>query len=264
MQELDGDLATNDNTSIDKPEQTERKPLTSGIGRRGSATPESEIAKVGSWTGTGEKRPVRKSTANKSTSRMRSKGSGGIGRGGITAIALLVVFLPLVLGLGYLLIDSNNQVESLKRNLEQFNKNSISQSASDFIALLSDPRTQIVPFKSEDLNPGGRMVLYSGDRLHWAISYGRLDPLGKDEAYALWLVSKPVNGSGSTYFRMALLPDMGSSGNARLLQENEFPAGFNINSYSELLVTVEKIDKPGDKPSGPRRFSLDLTQITNS
>ena len=190
--------------------------------------------------------------------RPRSK---GIGRGGISAIVMLVVFLPIIAFLIFVLLDANNKIDSLQRSLRNFQASANPAAQADFAAMLSQPNLQTLPFKTEDGTQMGRFILYSTGNTNWAISYGQLEPLERDQIYGVWLVSKIANKDGPTYVPFITLPDVRTGGNIRMVQQAEFPSGFQVGAYSQVVVTIENLTQLGTTPHGPRRFALDLSQL---
>ncbi len=223
--------------------ETEQEPLAAEDEAVDEADlPEETVAPGPTWT---KGRPVQ----------------SGIGRGGVTAIAMLVVFVPLIVLLLYTLYDSTVKLDGLQRTLREFNGSLSLSGDAQFVSLLTDPGLQRVPFVAEDRAPNGSMVLYAAGRLRWGISYGRLDPLGPNQAYIIWLESKTKENGQPIYQRLQALPDIRSASRAVVIKESDFPQGFNVQSYTQLLVTVEAADQVVEKPSGPRRFSLNLGAV---
>ncbi len=187
--------------------------------------------------------------------------SGNIGRGGASAIAMLVIFLPIVIALIYFLFEANARNDQLKAALQTFNQTANAQTEADFATLLSESNLQILPFKSEDNAPFGRVVLYSAGRLKWGFSYGKLDPLPANQSYVMWLLRKATPQRPSGYERLALMPDVRTGGRTFVIRQNDFPPSFLVVNYAELVVTVEPTDQLQNEPTGPRRFSLDLAPV---
>lgn len=248
-------------------------PLASGIGRRNTKTAEV-IGKAGRWFGLTEERerlpdaPVDESdavatqeTTTPPEPAARPRNSKEIGRGGVSAIALLLVFVPLMVFLVYLLQDANNKVSGLERNLREFNLSANSNSEAQFVALLSETGMQPYPFKAEDGTNIGRVVLYNAGRLRWAFSYGKLEPLAPGQMYVMWLASKPLSNGSVVIKRLVAMPDVRTGGRAIVLRENDFPPSFNVSEYAELFVTIEPADKVIEQPTGPRRYALNLSQV---
>jgi hypothetical protein len=230
------------------PAQEEERPLpmASGVGRR-KRSPERPGLEL--------------STGDESNSSRPTRQPSKLGRGGATAIAVLVVFVPLIIGLIYLFYDANTKVDGLQTNLRALNSTTNSQSSSDFAVLLSENNLQILPFKAEDQNPIGKVVLYSAGRLRWAVIYGKLEPLPNGQMYVMWLNRKATPYREQGYERLALMPDVRTGGSFFVLKESDFPPSFLVANYSELVVTIEPVDQSVDKPTGPRRYSLDLSKV---
>ncbi len=212
-------------------------------------------------SGVGRRRPV--APAHSAEPARRKVRSGGLGRGGVSALVLLLVFLPIIGILSYLLLDSNNKVESLQYNLKGFQSNANPNAEADFAALLGSPNLQILPFKSEDGSPFGRVILFSAGRLNWGFSYGRLEPLAPNQAYVMWLQQKSTTANVPPYRAFLVLPDVRTGGALRLVQQNEFPSSFRPSAYAALVITVESVTDSVSAPKGPRRFTLDLSEVND-
>lgn len=235
METKDEQINNDETTLLETPATQADLPLASGVGRR-------SLKPVAPQT---SKQPARPSS---------------LGRGAISAIALLVVFLPIIAGLIYLLFDSTTKYDSLRKTLRLFNESAVSQNSGDFYSLVAENDVQIIPFKTEDRSPNGRLVLFKSGRLRWAISYGKLEALPDNKIYVVWVTKNNSSGSAS-YAELVALPDIRTGGNAVVIPETSFPPSFEPSVYSELIVTVETIDKIGNQPAGPRRFSLDLAKL---
>ena len=227
-----------------KPAVVEASPAdfktASGIGRRGAA-------------------PVK--TARPVAAVSAKRRSDGIGRGGVSAIVLLLVFLPLVGFLAYFWLSTSSSVSSLQYTLKNFQASANSGIESDFAALISTPNLQVLHFKNEDGGTDGQVILFNGGRLKWAFSYGRLAPLTQGQMYVMWLGSKSDNGAAPTYSAFLTLPDVRTGGALRVMNDTDFPASFQASFYSELIITVESASQPVSAPNGIRLFSLDLSQV---
>jgi hypothetical protein len=223
-------------------ETTDSLPMASQVGRRGSNP----------W-------PARraKDTEKATTGKSRS----GLGRGGAGAIALVLVFIPLVIILFYLLMDANTKIDGFKTNIRAFNGMANSSNEADFAVLLSEPNLQIYPFKADDLAPVGKVVLYSAGRLRWGFSYGKLEALPNGQMYVMWLLRKATSNREQGYERLALMPDVRTGGRVFVLKDSDFPPSFLVDNYAELVVTIEPVDQTIVAPTGPRRFSLDLSKV---
>ncbi len=231
--------------------EDEPLPLASGVGRRGHKAPAA-----GQTEGrtTAEEKPL----TNPSPA---VRPQAGIGRGGATAIAVLLLFIPLLVILTYALFDANAKIDGLQQNLSDFNLSANPEKDAQFAVLLSEPNLQILPLKAEDNAPVGKMVLYNAGRLRWGLSYGKLDPLPSGQMYVAWVLRKTTPTKEQGYERLAVMPDIRTGGRAFVLDEKSFPSSFLVANYSELVVTVEPVNQSVNKPTGPRRFSLDLAQV---
>lgn len=228
-------------------EEEQPLPMASGVGsrRRSVAQPSPESA-----------------AGEESNPARPARQPGKIGRGGATAIAALVVFVPVLIGLIYLFYDANSRIDGLQSNLRALNSTANSQANADFAVLLSENSLQILPFKAEDQNPVGKVVLYSAGRLRWGFSYGKLEPLASGQMYVMWLNRKATPYREQGYERLALMPDVRTGGSFFVLKESDFPPSFLAVNYSELVVTIEPVNQNVDQPTGPRRYSLDLSKVT--
>lgn len=200
--------------------------------------------------------------------RTRTQASKGLGRGGLAAVVLLVIFVPAFIALLFLLYSNTERLDAMRKNLADFNSNAIvtaQNSASTspetaLVQLLNRPNVKVLPLKVENLSPTGQMVFYTdGNAL--AFSYGNLDPLNPGQMYSIWISTKPAGSSDAAYVRLANLPDDRSTGRAVVVNRAALPSGFNLANFSEIFVTVEPTDQKSDRPTGPRTFSLDLTRL---
>ncbi|MBN9391796.1 MAG: anti-sigma factor [Chloroflexi bacterium] len=198
--------------------------------------------------------------------RARTPDNRGLGRGGLAAVVLLVIFVPTFFFFLYLLYSNTERIDAIRQNLADFNESGAVAAASgtvsaenSLVQLLNRAGTQMYPLKVENLSPSGRVVFYT-DNNTLAFTYGNLDPLDADQVYTIWLASKPAGSADATYIRLANLPNNHTNAGTTLVNQGALPANFKLANYAEISVTVEKVDQKNDKPSGPRAFSLDLTQ----
>lgn len=268
------------NNETPETEADELMPLASGLGQRSTKTARI-LGKMNRWFGVADDSAAKDSTSEEaeeaeeapatapSNNDSRPKAAGNffrpatqrdLSRGIITSLVLLLIFLPLTGFLAYLYYDSTLQVDTLQQNLKNFSRTASPNELGQFFAILSEPKVQIKPFNSEDSSDSGRFILFVASRLRWAISYGKLEPL-ENQMYVVWLVPKLRPNQPASFDRLLVVPDIRSGGGAIVLKEADFPPSFIVSAYSELIITIEPVDKEPKVPTGPRRFSLDLSQI---
>jgi hypothetical protein len=201
--------------------------------------------------------------------RARTPDNRGLGRGGLAAVVLLVIFVPTFVFFLYLLYSNTERIDAVRQNLADFNDSGAVAAASgtvsaesNLVQLLNRPGAAMYPLKVENLSPSGRVVFYT-DNNTLAFTYGNLDTLDPDQIYTVWLSTKPAGSAGAAYVRLANLPNNHTNGSTVIVNQSALPANFKLADYAEIIVTVEKVDQKNDKPSGPRAFSLDLTQHKN-
>lgn len=246
----------------DRPEQA-LLPLASGVGRRLKRHSAAPLAELEEDSGE-EPDEAEETPAESPLTTWRPRESAGLGRGGLAAVVLLLIFVPTVIFLLYQLYATTGQIDAMRANLAAFNSNTSNDNAltneTALALLLNKPNLKIYPFKAENLSPTGRIVLYTTGK-ELAFTYGNLDPLNAGQLYALWLSNKPAGNAGAVLTRLGVIPNDQSQGRALVVKPASLPANFNLTNYAEISVTVEPTDQPGTKPTGPRAFSLDLTQL---
>lgn len=260
-----------------KPEERQALlPLASGVGRRLKRRPAHPVVtpaqgetedegenEVKEGTGEAEGRDDYPLVAW----RGRTPENRGLGRGGLAAVVLLVIFVPLFVFFLYLLYTNTERIDAMRQNLADFNGNGAVAAASGTVSaesglvqMLNRGGVQMYPLKVEDLSPSGRVVFYT-DNTTLAFTYGNLDPVDADQVYTIWLSTGPAGSSGASFVRLANLPNNHSTGSALLVNPAALPANFKLANYAEMVVTVEKVDQKNARPEGPRAFSLDLTGL---
>jgi hypothetical protein len=243
-------------------------PLASGVGRRvkhhRQAAP---VAGLEPEEDSGEEPAEGEEEENPTGSPLsawRPRESAGLGRGGLAAAVLLLIFVPTVIFLLFQLYDTTGKIDAMQANLAAFSANTSNDKAltneTALVLLLNKPNVKIYPFKVENLSPTGRVVLYTTGK-DLAFTYGNLDPLNAGQLYALWLSTKPAGSAGAVFTRLGVIPDDHSQGAALVVQPASLPANFNLANYAEISVTIEPTDQPTKNPTGPRAFSLDLSQF---
>lgn len=190
-----------------------------------------------------------------------------LGRGGWTAVAILLVTLPL---LGFTLwwaIDLNTQAQGYKFNLEKIQKGALSNDRDgQFVSILSSSKLQIYDLQSTDARPIGTVKLYAADYKQWAFTYGGLVPTDQNNVYMIWVVKLPANGSQPTkddYAYLTTIVNQATGGGAySIVSEGAFPPNFAYAGYNRLIITEEPAAKGKlDQPTGPVRFALDLSKV---
>lgn len=263
------DLAEHDDADAEEVEEEAEQeqallPLASGIGHRLKRRPSTTVKPKKQDEDTAveladqEDYPV-------ASWRARTSENKGLGRGGLAAVVLLVIFVPTFIFFLYLLYSNTERIDAMRQNLANFNESGAVNAASGTVSpqdglvqLLNRAGTQMYSLKVENLSPTGRVVLYT-DNTSLAFTYGNLDPLDPDQIYAVWLSTKPAGSADAAYVRVANLPNNHTSGSAMLVNQNALPANFNLANYAEVIVTIEKADQKNARPAGPRAFSFDLT-----
>jgi hypothetical protein len=242
-------------------------PLASGVGRRVKRRQASPVAGLETEEDSGEEPAEGEEEENPTGSPLsawRPRESAGLGRGGLAAAVLLLIFVPTVIFLLFQLYDTTGKIDAMQANLAAFSANTSNDKAltneTALVLLLNKPNVKIYPFKIENLSPTGRVVLYTTGK-DLAFTYGNLDPLNAGQLYALWLSTKPAGSAGAVFTRLGVIPDDHSQGAALVVQPASLPANFNLANYAEISVTIEPTDQPAKTPTGPRAFSLDLSQF---
>jgi hypothetical protein len=243
-------------------------PLASGVGHRLKRRRNAAPLKTGEPDEAGElAHPADPADYPLTAWRARTPANRGLGRGGLAAVVLLVIFVPTFVFFLYLLYSNTERIDAIRQNLTDFNESGAVAAASgtvsaesNLVQLLNRAGTAMYPLKVENLSPSGRVVLYTNNTT-LAFTYGNLDPLDPDQIYTIWLASQPAGSADAAYVRLANLPNNHTGGSALLVNQNALPANFKLANYAEIVVTVEKVDQKNTRPSGPRAFSLDLTQL---
>lgn len=254
-------------------------PMASGIGhrlkRRPAAMP-AKAADLDEGEGEGEAEETDSDAGEADGAdyplaawRARSQESKGLGRGGLAAVVLLVIFVPTFIFFLFQLYSDTERLDAMRKNLADFNNNEAAaadgasaplSAETGLVQLLNRPNAKMFPLKVENLSPTGRFVFYTdGNTL--AFTYGNLDSLNPGQIYAVWVSNKPAGSPDATFIRLANLPDNHTTGSALVVNRAALPSSFNLANFSEIIVTIEQVDQKNDKPAGPRAFSLDLSQL---
>jgi hypothetical protein len=240
--------------------------FASGVGKRGSNRLTKFFDRAGGWFGLGNKPEATINKDGTANLPLPDKPKPRLGRGGWTAIGVLLVLLPLLALTLFWAMDTNTQLQGYKYNLEQIEKGAISQDREGtFITILTSPKLQIQDMQSTDTRPIGSVRFYAADYKQWAIAYGGLVPTNQNNVYALWVVRLPSDGSQpgpNDYIYLTSFVNQPGGGHYLVVPENSFPSGFAYANFNRVVVTEE----PGSKaqptrPEGPVRFALDLTKI---
>lgn len=194
-----------------------------------------------------------------------SNRKNNLGRGGWTAIGVLLVFLPLFVALLFWVFSISDQLQGYKYTLEQVQKGSSSnERETGLVNILNSQKLATYPLKTTDPVPVGSIKLYVGDYKTWAFTYSGLLPTDQNNVYVMWVVHLPQNGAQATTKDYQYLTSFVSQAGGRyqVIPESNFPPNFAYDNYTQLLVTEE----PGAKgkptaPTGPIRFVLDLSQV---
>jgi hypothetical protein len=256
--------------ATDRPEKEPGQallPLASGVGRRVKGRQAASLAELELEEESSQEPAEGAEEENPTESPLtawRPRESAGLGRGGLAAAVLLLIFVPTIIFLLFQLYDTTGKIDAMQANLTAFSANTSNDKAltneTALVLLLNKPNVKIYPFKVENLSPTGRVVLYTTGK-DLAFTYGNLDPLNAGQLYALWLSTKPAGSAGAVFTRLGVIPDDHSQGAALVVQPASLPANFNLANYAEISVTIEPTDQPGKNPTGPRAFSLDLSQF---
>jgi hypothetical protein len=229
--------------------------LASGVGQRRTRTAQT-FGKLNRFFGIGDPYQTADEDPDAKAARQRRE----LNRGAVTALVLLLVFLPLVTLLGFLYYDSLIKLNNVQQNAGQ--SAPVANTSSDTVRLITainDRRLQILQFKAEDNSPGQFSLLSTGN-YRWIITYGKQEPLN-NQVYVVWITFKQTPGQAAGDFKMATLPDVRGSTGYYFFQEKDFPASFDVAFFTELFVTVEPANQDIKQPTGPRRYSLDLSQV---
>lgn len=237
-------------------------PLASGIGHRVKRRPAAALAEpdeAGELDDRDHLAEVRLASWRKPSE------SAGLGRGGLAAVVLLLIFVPTFIFLLYQLYDATARIDSMRTNLATFSNSTPNDSAAvsnetALVLLLNKPNVKLYPLKVENLSPTGRVVFYTNGR-EMAFSYGNLDPLDPGQMYSFWLSTRSAGAADAVFTRLGNVPDDRTLGRALVVKTTSLPANFNLANYAEISVTIEQSDQSNPKPAGPRAFSLDLTQL---
>ena len=254
-------------------------PMASGIGHRFTRRPTAMPARAAdpiegegdgeaeeTYSEAGEAEPGENPLA---AWRTRSPENRGLGRGGLAAVVLLVIFVPLFIFFLFQLYSDTERLDAMRQNLADFNSNAVAAANSSsapvsaetgLVQLLNRPGAKMYPLKVENLSPTGRFGFYT-DGSTLAFTYGNLDTLNPGQIYAIWVSNRPAGSPDASFVRLANLPDNHTTGSALVVSRAALPSNFNLANFSEIVVTVEQVDQKSDKPAGPRAFSLDLSPL---
>jgi len=243
--------------------------FASEVGGRSSHNLARLFDRLGGWFGLGGKSERDTSASGKGGNLnlpLPDKPKNRLGRGGWTALGVLLVMLPLLVALLSWTFTLNTQVQGYKFNMEQIQKGGASDSREEeFVTILTSVNLQMVDLQSTDPRPIGRIRLYLADYKQWAFTYGGLVPTALNNVYTIWLVQVPTNGrqpGPNEYHFLASFVNQAGGGHYLAIPENAFPSGFAYSNYNRLIVTEEAAAKGLlIQPEGPIRFALDLSKI---
>lgn len=247
-----------------EPEQAQSLlPLASGIGRRVKRRPATLLAEP-EPDAAGEFESQDDQADFPLAGWKKPSESSGLGRGGLAAVVLLLIFVPTFIFLLYQLYTATGRIDAMRGNLATFSAgNSNDKAVSNetaLVLLLNKPGVKLYSLKVENLSPTGRVVFYTNGR-EMAFTYGNLDPLNTGQLYTFWLSTKTAGSAEAVFTRLGNIPDDRSLGRALVVKPEALPANFSLANYAEITLTIEQSDQSNPKPAGPRAFSLDLTQL---
>lgn len=267
---IDQSTTVETNSTVEVAEEGEsvlRTRFASEVGGRKNQRLSKLFDRVGGWFGFGEKREAAVNKDGSAILPLPGERKTKLGRGGWTAVAILLVTLPLLaLSLAWA-VDLNSQAQGYKSNLEKIEKGSLgNEREGEFVNILSSPKLQIFDLQTTDARPVGSVKLYAADYKQWAFTYGGLIPTDQNNVYTIWVVRLPANGGQpgpNDYYNLtSFVNQANGGGNFLTISEGGFPNNFAYGNYNRLIITEE----PGAKgqlvqPTGPVRFALDLSKV---
>ncbi len=241
--------------------------FASEVGGRNSGRLTAFFDRASGWFGMNAKSDKATSDkAGKPNLPIPVSAKNGLGRGGWTAVGVLLVTLPLLAATLWWALDLTDQLQGYKYNLEQIQKGSISnEREGEFINILTSSKLQVFELKTTDAKPIGSIKLYAADYKQWAFLYGGLVPTTQNNVYTMWVVQLPADGSEpgpNNYHLITSFVNQPGGGHYLIVPESSFPSGFAYGNYSRLIVT-EEAGASGklNQPKGPIRFALDLSKV---
>jgi len=189
-------------TKVTPPEPTEndeagilRSKFASEMGGRNNSRLTAVFDRAGNWFGLGKRDVAATNAQGNPNLPLPGAPKSRLGRGGWTAVAVLIVALPILAVTLYWAINLYTDVQGYKSNLEKirggFNSG---EREGNFLAILASPKLQTFDLQTTDATPVGGIRLYAADYKQWALAYSGLVPTDQNNVYMAWVVRLPANG----------------------------------------------------------------------
>ena len=183
-----------------------------------------------------------------------------LGRGGWTAVGLLLVFLPVVAVLGLLAFSLEQSLEAQRLKNFHFQRQEDPSLQTKLAEAVNDPQTRVVHLQSlEGLPTPGAVTLFHPPLANWLLSFKGLAKLEQGQIYVAWFAKKHLAIPTSDPANYLYLMDFNGSISGSGISEIEFTGiykGNNSTDYTEMIVTIKSADKQDYKePTAPIYFS---------
>lgn len=187
-----------------------------------------------------------------------------LGRGGWTAVGLIMIFVPIMAILGLLAFNLNQSLDGVSRNLLNVNKQDDFSVGTNLAGAVNNPNTTVVHLIShEGLPQPGVITLYQQPLSNWVLTFSNLQKLDKNQVYVLWFAKKnsvvPTSNAADYLHITNFDPMINSTGATNITSIGIYGDKSSPSDYTAVMVTIERADLVDyTVPSAPFYFSAAL------
>lgn len=184
-----------------------------------------------------------------------------LGRGGWTAVGLLMIFIPILAILALLAFNLNQSLIGVTNNLNNIGKQDDSSVANNLAYASNDPQTTVVHLIShEGLPTPGIITLFQTATGGWVVAFSNLQRLDKNQVYSMWFAKKNTvvpTSDPTDYIHIAnFAPEINSTGAINVSSIGVYENKGKPSDYTAVMVTIERADLSDYTiPSAPFYFS---------
>ena len=270
--------------------------MASGVGRRNQAEPDHEadasrvavaVDKVGRWLGFSapeteegliEVASIGKDKVLVRPSSITVRSSGGavtvyndgsqpikpsLGRGGWTAVGLVLVFLPVLVVLSLLAFNLEQSLEAQQLKNYHFQRQSDESLQTKLSEALNNPQSLVIKMKSlEGLPEPGAMTMYQPPLANWLLAFSNLNKLEQGQIYVAWFAKQheavPAK-NGDNYLYIADFNGNITRSGVTEITSSGLYKDKQPQDYTEMIITVESANqKEYKQPTAPIYFVAPL------
>ena len=269
--------------------------MASGVGRRNRAEPDHEadanrvavtVDKVGRWLGFNapeteegliEVASIGKDRVLVRPSSITVRSSGGavtvyregsqptkptLGRGGWTAVGLVLIFLPVLVVLSLLAFNLEQSLEAQQLNYH-FQRQTDELLQTKLSEALNNPQSFVIKMQSlEGLPQPGAITMYQPPLANWLLAFSNLNKLEQGQIYVAWFARKheavPTK-DGDNYLYIADFNGNITRNGVTEITSSGLYKDQKPQDYTEMIITVDPASqKEYKQPTAPIYFVAPL------